>query len=206
MTLCQNSPEGELVNIFSDAFAAKGDRSFIIGVCILGTHVKFMLCSHAGVVEWSDVDFAADPSLFAIILFMYASSTLADVGFNSNTRICNPFNIDDPETLRVKLSFKKAHLHNIQAKQPVLDDISLTQKIASRRGIVGRTTVVYQLECPNYDLGLVMKYSWQEKTRRPEYMVIRVAREADPVHIPELLETAVVEDHSPLESLRATCC
>ena len=52
---------------------------------------------------------------------------------------------------------------------------------------------------------LVVKYTWQPKTSRCEVEAIKIAREADPVHTPEIFASATVKDASPLGTLREAC-
>ena len=204
-TLCRRSAEVELIAGFSSVFSAKGDRCFAMGACIYGTRMKLMFCSHSGLIESDEVDFALEPQLFAMFILMFATSSLSNLGFNTSTGFCNPFNVDDPETRRVKIKLETFRSDNNQATQPSLDRVLSGQKIVSQPGIVGRTTAVYRLEVPQYPIGLVMKYSWQVKTHCREDKIIRAAREADPVHTPELFGTAVVENDSTFESLRNAC-
>ena len=95
-------------------------------------------------------------------------------------------------------------VHN-QKTQPCLNGARLGTKIVSHKGLVGRSTSVYHLECTNYHLELVVKYSWQIKTHRREDTITREARQADAVHTPELFGTVVVDDPSPFETLRNAC-
>lgn len=64
---------------------------------------------------------------------------------------------------------------------------------------------VCRLADPPYAFGLVIKYSWQQKSHRRGDEVIRIARTADPVHTPELIGTIIVDDDSPFDSIRNAC-
>ena len=104
-TLCKESAEGELIGIFSRAFAARGDRTFALGACVYGTRVKLMLASHSGIVESNEIDIVIEPELFVIFLTMFATSSLADLGFNAKTGFVNPFFPDDDRTRRININF-----------------------------------------------------------------------------------------------------
>ena len=203
--LYRESAEGELVTGFSYTFSAEGDRSFAVGACIYGTHMKLMYCSHSGIVESDEIDFVLKPQLFVMFLLMFATSSLSDLGFNAKTGFRNPFNIDDAETRHINVNLETFASDNNQAAQPDLKQAVAGQKIVSQSGIVGRATTVCHLEGLDYPLGLVLKYSWQLTTRRREDEIIRVAREADPIHTPELFGTAVVETDPQFELLRNMC-
>lgn len=206
-TLYRNNLEGELAGVCADIFASEGDRTFSIGACVYGARLKLMLCSHSGVIESDECDFSSEPQLFALFLFMFATSSLSDLGFNSKIGYHNPFDTDDSETLRVNIDFQSFTSDNNQTEQPSLHSMKLGQKIVAQSGLVSRGTAVYRLEHTDseYSPPLVIKYSWQVKSDRHEDDVIRSAREVDPVHIPELFGTAVVDDCSPLELLRNAC-
>lgn len=204
-TLCKVSAERELVQLASDAFSSKGDRTHTIGACIYGTKIKLQFCSHSGIVESDMVDFTLKPELLAIFLAVFATSSMAELGFNMKTGYFNPFNVDDIESRRVRLAFESSTSENNQPTQPRLNDIRIDEKIIAQPSIIGRATTVYRLAGLEYSPNLVMKSSWQLKTHRREDDIIRAAREVDPVHIPELFGAAVADVDSPLDALREAC-
>ena len=203
--LCEETAEGELVGSFTSMFSAHGDRTHATGGCLYGTIVKLMLASHTGIIESNEVDLEEEPELFAVFLSSFATSSFADIGFNSKTGFLNPCNVDDIVTRRLGVGLEKCVLDNNQGTQPCLNTPCLGEKIVSQKGLVNRATSVYHLDNTNYGIGLVLKYSWQVKTHRQEDTIIREARQADPLHTPELFGTAVVEDPSPFETLRESC-
>ena len=205
LTLCEESAEGELVSSFTSMFSARGDRTHVMGACFYGTLVKLMFASHTGIIESNEIDLVEEPELFVIFLSSFATSSFADIGFNSKTGFCNPCNVDDTVTRLLGIQLETHALDNNCKTQPCLDNARLGLKIVSQKGLVDRATSVYHLENTGYPVGLVLKYSWQVKTRRQEYMVIREARQADPLHTPELFGTVVVDDPSPFEDLREAC-
>lgn len=204
-TLCQDSVESKLLDVFRDAFSAHGDRSFAIGACVDKTRIKLMFVSRSGIVESNEIDFLRSPESFATFLLMFATLPLPRLGFNAATGFYNPFDVDDQQTRRVNVQLDSFDSDNNQKDQPDLSDVYLDRKIVAHSGVVGRSTAVYRLKHSEYAFNLVIKYSWQVKTHRREDEIIRSAREADPFHTPELFGTAIVEDDSPFESLRNAC-
>ena len=176
-----------------------------MGACLYGSIAKLMLASHSGIIESNEVDLVEEPELFVMFLTSFATSSFADIGFNSKTGFCNPCNVDDIVTRRLDIQLETCSDDNNQETQPCLDNVHLGTKIVSHKGLVDRSTSVYHLENSNYPVSLVLKYSWQVKTHRREDTMIREARQADPLHTPELFGTAVIDDPSPFETLRNAC-
>ena len=203
--LYEESAEGELVGSFSNMFSSRGDRTHAFGACLYGSFAKLMFASHTGIIESNEVDLSEEPEIFVIFLSSFATLSFTELGFNSKTGFCNPCNVNDMVTRRLGVQLETSAIDNNQKTQPCLDNILLGAKIVSHKGLVDRSTTVYHLNNADYPIGLVLKYSWQVKTYRREDLVILEARQADPLHTPELFGTAVVVDPSPFEILREAC-
>lgn len=64
---------------------------------------------------------------------------------------------------------------------------------------------MHKLENQDYIFDLVLKYSWQLLSQQSEVEAIKIAREADPVHTPEIFRYSTIKDSSPHERLRDRC-
>ena len=85
-------------------------------------------------------------------------------------------------------------------------ELKLGKCIHSEYCLIGRATSVYDVERPEGSkVDLVVKFSWQVKTRRREDIAIRIARSIDPLHSPEIYGQAIVEDKSPSSRLIEAC-
>lgn len=206
-TLRKGTTEYSVASYCADMFSFRGDRSFAIGACVHGTVLKLILYSHSGIVESDEIDLLTQSVLFAVFLSLLLDSSPSDIGFNAKTGFCNPYNVDDDETLRLGVELCAIGSEgNSQVMQPNFTrHVKLGQRITSSRCLVGRGTAVYRLDVPDYSPGLVIKYNWQPLNQCCEVANIKMAREADPIHTPEIFGYAIVKDDSPLQQLRECC-
>ena len=66
--------------------------------------------------------------------------------------------------------------------------------------------VIQSNENDNVRLPLVIKFTWHPIGHRNECDMIKVARVADPVHIPEIFATSTVEDADSIAAQLHACC
>ena len=96
------------------------------------------------------------------------------------------------------------------------DEITkLEEKLHATYAVFGRLTVMYRVKVRTQkktgwddrsrNEELVMKASWQVKTRKPEEEIVRLAREADPEHTPAMFIAFTRERILPSDKLRDFC-
>ena len=88
-----------------------------------------MLAFHTGIIESNEVDLEEEPELFALFLSSFATSSFADIGFNSKTGFFNPCNVDDTVTRHLDVELEKCTLDNNQGTQPCLQNACLGEKM-----------------------------------------------------------------------------
>ena len=171
-----------------------------------------MFFSREGVVESDAVGFVNDHSILVVVLglFVKYATDLPRLGFDAKMGFFNPFDLNDQSTRRPTVSITpitKEMFGNSQDTQPDLTRLELGENLTSRYGLIGRGSTVSRLKS-DYKHKLVVKQSWQVKTRKLEDEAIKLARQVDERHIVEIFGSAVAcngNGGSILKRLRERC-
>ncbi|KAH8104378.1 hypothetical protein DFH11DRAFT_1864779 [Phellopilus nigrolimitatus] len=128
---------------------------------------------------------------------------LPDLGFNEIMGYCNPFDFADESTNKLQSGL----LEPVTGSDTPLDisKVVLGEKLTSPYCLIGRGTSVIKANIDGYKL--VIKFSWQAKTRKNEDEFILDARTLLDIikHIPEIFGKVVVNDMTPVAKLRDAC-
>ncbi|KAH8111406.1 hypothetical protein DFH11DRAFT_1880016 [Phellopilus nigrolimitatus] len=192
----------QLASYVAEVFSARGDRKFAFAVLVEGNDITLFFYHRSAIIEADPFDIASNPTYFALLLLMFYRD-LPDLGFNEIMGYCNPFDFTDESTNKLQSGL----LEPVKGSDTPLDisKIVLGEKLASPYCLIGRGTSVIKANIDGYNL--VIKFSWQAKTRENEDEFILDARTLVDIikHIPEIFGKAVMDDMTPVAKLRDAC-
>ncbi|KAH8110012.1 hypothetical protein DFH11DRAFT_845208 [Phellopilus nigrolimitatus] len=192
----------QLASYVAEMFSARGDRKFAFAVLVEGNDITLFFYHRSAIIQADPFDIASNPTYFALLLLMFYRD-LPDLGFNEIMGYCNPFDFTDESTNKLQSGL----LESVKGSDTPLDisKIVLGEKLASPYCLIGRGTSVIKANIDGYKL--VIKFSWQVKTRKNEDKFILDARTLLDIikYIPEIFGKAVVNDMTPVAKLRDAC-
>lgn len=205
----ERDPEVQLAGYCASMLSVRGDRAFAPGIIIDQRTIRIRYYSFKGIIMSDAIDIADFPATFVLIWSLFSRATLEQYGYNAKTGFLNPFVPDDMTTLRCGIDINPiTSAGNGRTQQPDFSQgIRLSSVIFTQYGVVGRSTMVCELEglAQEYPIDLVAKFSWQTKSRMHEEDVIIAAREVDPIHTPEIYASGVASDDTPFNRLFEHC-
>ena len=209
-----NSPAVQILNYALELHSSSGTRKFTLTARIQQTDMWLYLHSHSVTIISDSIDIERDSVWFAAFWGLFVVATLPELGFNEYSGFTNPFDVEDERTRSIGMSFESIGTDgNTQTRpdRPSLVNLRLGGKLYVDFGLSSPGTAMYDVrqsdtENDNTGLPLAIKFTWHPIGHRNECDIIKAARVADPVHIPEVFATSTTQDADSVAARLHACC
>ena len=186
----------QLARYAVEMLSARGDRKYALGVRLNAHQMTFSFYHRSGIIEADHFDVCKNPEFFAMFLLMFQKEPRF-YGFNTTMGYCDPFDIHNPDTMKMD--------EKVVREQLKLTELELGELVSSEYCVVGRGSAVIKAKSSGADCELVVKFSWQEESRRHEAEYIRDASTVIGKNVAKVFGYAELDDDTPMDSLFQAC-